>query len=183
MSEPFAVNQPPHRIGGTRTITLSQAIRERPRQTVHCYRAEPLPVVELQATVRDSAEAVRLFENRLKDRLKLARRGIDDLQYLRRRGLLFQSLARLGDQPRIFHCNDRLRGKVLQQRDLLFGKRTHFLPVDDEVTNKRTVLAQRHRQQSAAAAQLYKSAADRIAGPVGFVLRYICNVDDWFATQ
>ena len=55
---------------------------------------------------------------------------IDDLQDLGGGGLLLQCLARLGDEPRILDCDDRLRGKVLQQRDLLVGKRPHLLTID-----------------------------------------------------
>ena len=45
---------------------------------------------------------------------KLARRAINHLKYLCRRGLLFQGLSRFGNEPRIFHRDHRLRGKVLQ---------------------------------------------------------------------
>ena len=37
-------------------------------------------------------------------------------------GLLFQRLARLGDQPRVLHRDHRLRREVLRQRDLPFSK-------------------------------------------------------------
>ena len=39
-------------------------------------------------------------------------------------------LARLGDEPRVLHRDDRLRGEVLQQRDLLVGERPDLLAVD-----------------------------------------------------
>jgi hypothetical protein len=50
---------------------------------------------------------------------EVAGRSIDDLQHLGGRGLLFERLARLGDQPRVLHRDDRLRGEILYQRDLL----------------------------------------------------------------
>ena len=53
-------------------------------------------------------------------------------KHLGGRGLLLQRLARLGDQPRVLHRDDRLRGEVLQQRDLLVGERANFLAVDDD---------------------------------------------------
>ena len=43
-------------------------------------------------------------------------------------------LARLGDQPRVLHRDDRLRREVLQQRDLLVGERPHLLAVDGQMT-------------------------------------------------
>ena len=52
------------------------------------------------------------------------------LQHLGGRCLLLQRLARLGHQPRILHRDDRLRGEVLQQRDLLLGERPDLLAID-----------------------------------------------------
>jgi hypothetical protein len=54
------------------------------------------------------------FQHRIEDRAEVAGRRIDDLQYLGRSGLLLQCLARLGQEPRVFHCDHRLRGKILQ---------------------------------------------------------------------
>ncbi len=34
------------------------------------------------------------------------------------------------NEPRVLHRDDRLRGEVLQQCDLLVGERPHFLAVD-----------------------------------------------------
>jgi len=51
---------------------------------------------------------VRLLQNRIEYRGEITGRRIDDLQYLGGRGLLLQRLARLGQQPRILHCDDRL---------------------------------------------------------------------------
>ena len=52
-------------------------------------------------------------------------------KHLGGRGLLLQSLAGLGDEPRVFHCDDCLRGEILQQRDLLVGERAHLATEDD----------------------------------------------------
>jgi hypothetical protein len=57
---------------------------------------------------------VRLFEDRVENRSEVAGRGIDDLQYLGSRRLLLQRFARLGQEPRILHCDDRLRREILQ---------------------------------------------------------------------
>ena len=51
-------------------------------------------------------------------------------KHLGGRGLLLQRLARLGDQPRVLHRDDRLRREILQQRDLLVGERPHLLAID-----------------------------------------------------
>jgi len=42
-----------------------------------------------------------------------------------------RALAQLAEQPRILHRDHRLRGEVLQQRDLLVGKRSNLRTVDD----------------------------------------------------
>jgi hypothetical protein len=62
-------------------------------------------------------------QDRVEHRGEVAGRGVDDLQYLSGRGLLLQRLARLVDQPRIFHPNHRLRGKIFEQCDLLVAER------------------------------------------------------------
>ena len=45
------------------------------------------------------------------------------------------------------HRDDRLRREVLQQRDLLIGKRPHLLTIDADRTEERVILAQRHDQK------------------------------------
>ena len=68
-----------------------------------------------QRPVLSPAKSVRFLQNGVEHWGEIAKRGIDDLQYLSGRGLLLQRLARLGQEPRILHRDDRLRGKILQQ--------------------------------------------------------------------
>src|SRR6516162_3581591 len=91
----------------------------------------------------------RFFEHRVEDWGEVAWRGIDDLEYLGGGGLLFQSLARLGDQPSILHCDHRLRSEVLQQRDLLVGERPHLLAVDQKCPKESCIFAQRYSEGTA----------------------------------
>ena len=67
-------------------------------------------------------------------------------KHLGGRGLLLQGLARLGDQPRVLHRDDRLRREVLQQRDLLVGERADLLAVDVSTPSRVSSLAQRDAQ-------------------------------------
>jgi len=60
------------------------------------------------------AETPSPFEHRIEYGGEVAGRTVDDLQYLGGRGLLLQGLARLGQEPRILHRDDRLRREVLQ---------------------------------------------------------------------
>src|SRR5215472_6146975 len=82
-------------------------------------RMDPLAIIGPKGPESGSAQSQGLFEHRVEHRSEVARRAIDDLQYLGGRGLLLEGLARLGQQPRILHRDDRLRREILQQRDLL----------------------------------------------------------------
>src|SRR5690242_11171342 len=121
---------------GTRK-PVSQPLRPLVRPAAHGHRVEMLAFAEQQASNVSAAQDVRLLQYRIKYRDEIARRGVDDLQYLGGRGLLLQGLARLGQEPRIFHCDDRLRREVFEQRDLLFGKGPHLLAVDSYYTKER----------------------------------------------
>ena len=59
------------------------------------------------------------FEYRVEDRCEIAGGRVDDLQHLGRRGLLFQRLPRLGDEPRILQRDHRLRREIFEKRNLL----------------------------------------------------------------
>ena len=93
------------------------------------------------------AEPQCFFEHRVEHRREVTGRGIDDLQHFGGHDLLFQSLARLGQKPRIFHRDDRLRGKVLKERDLLVGERPHVAPMGSDVAEQSLILAQWHHKR------------------------------------
>src|ERR1700739_867684 len=90
---------------------------------MHRGRSESRAVEKRQGTESRAAKAVGLLQDSVEYRGEAAWRGIDDLQHLGGRGLLLQRLARLVDEARVLHRNDRLRGKILQQRDFLIRKR------------------------------------------------------------
>src|SRR5215469_8467515 len=119
---------------------------------------KPLAVESQQAAEASIAEACRLLQHRLEYRREVAGRGVYDLQYLRGRGLLLQRLARLINEAGVLDCDYRLRGEVLQQCDLLFGKWPHLFAVGGDVAEQCAVLAQRHHQQSADARLIGRSA-------------------------
>ena len=72
----------------------------------------------------------RPFEHRVEHRLKVAGLAVDDAQHLGGRGLPIQRLSRLADEPGVLHRDHGLRREILQQRDLLLGKRSHLLAID-----------------------------------------------------
>src|ERR1043166_10310847 len=81
-------------------------------------RKEMVSIAQVHRALHRAAEDVRLLQYRFENRGEVAGRRIDDPQHLGRSRLLLQGLARLGHKPRVLHRNDRLRGEVLQQRDL-----------------------------------------------------------------
>src|SRR6516162_10964181 len=93
--------------------------REIGRDVEHRDVEEPPALIEEHSAEHAIAEPARIAEHRVEYGLQLAGAGRDDAQYLGRCGLLLQRLARLGQQPRILHRNDRLCGEALQERDLL----------------------------------------------------------------
>ena len=93
---------------------MSQTIGEGLGQAAHGNGAKQFPVVGMQGAMIDAAELHSLFEHRIEHWGEIAGRGIDDLQYFSGGGLLLQGLARLSNEPRVFHCDHRLRSKVLQ---------------------------------------------------------------------
>src|SRR6516165_966299 len=90
--------------------------------------AERPAVIKCQASMAHGAKGMRLFEDRVKYGREIAWRGIDDLQHFGSGGLLLQRFARLVDEARVLHRDDRLGGEVLQQCDLFVGKGQYLLP-------------------------------------------------------
>src|SRR6266700_7385731 len=121
-----------------------------------------LPLAEKQRPIGRTAKSSRLVEDRRKHRSKVTGRAVDDPQHLGGRGLLLQGLARLGDQPRILHRNDRLRREVLQQRDLLVGKWLDFLAEDVNRPKQGVVLTKGDGQQSAHTTAIRHLPGDRL---------------------
>src|SRR6516164_9051834 len=103
----------------------------------------------------------RPFQQGVEHRREVAGRGIDDLQYLGGRRLLLQGLARLGDEPRVFHCDDRLSREILHERDLLVRERADFLTIGGNVTEERAVLSERNVKNGTSPFQLGGGPRDR----------------------
>src|SRR5215467_444164 len=79
------------------------------------------------------AEPRRVLEHRLKNRLERARRTADQLEHLRRGGLVFQSLLQLPcsrllgfEQPRVLDGDDGLVGEGFEKLYLSIGKWAHL---------------------------------------------------------
>jgi len=130
-----------------------------------------------------ATQRVRLLQYCIEDRGEVAGRGIDDLQYLCGRGLLLQSLARLGQQPRVLHCNDRLRREILQKCDLLVGEGANFLAIDVDRPKHRPFFDQRHRESRARSGEINQHLPVGIAASVKFIILRIESMDNRFACE
>src|SRR5262249_30344112 len=127
MNNEFVLANPFHQGPAGDWQSLSQPFCKRLRLTTDGYRAKFITIDNYQATRCGFAERMRLVQHRIEHRREIAGRRINDLQYLGSSGLLIQRLARLSQEPRVLHRDDRLCSKVLQQRDLLVGERPYFL--------------------------------------------------------
>jgi hypothetical protein len=127
-------------------------------------RMEALAVIGPQIAVGRAAQARRLFQHRREHRRRIAARGIDDLQDFGNRGLLLQGLTRFGQKPRVLHRNDRLGGEILQQRDLLVGKRPDLASAGGDIAKQDGVFAQRY-DQNAAQSGVVAGAGNQAVGP------------------
>ncbi len=129
-----------------------------------------------------TAEPRRRFEQRIENRLQIEGRTADDLQDVANRRLIFERFLQVVAQPRIRHRDRRLRRETPQQHDFPIGEGPHLRAVDEEVAEKRIVLAQRHREQGAGAG-VERREAQRIAGTEGLVRSGIGNMDERLAAQ
>jgi hypothetical protein len=75
--------------------------------------------------------------------LKIDGRTADDLEHVAGRGLVFERLFKIGGtlaqfsgEPRVFHHDDRLRGEILQQRDLFLREGPDLLAIDKKIAEQ-----------------------------------------------
>src|SRR5207237_3374933 len=116
-----------------------------------------------------NAQPSRSLDYRVEHRLQVESRAADDLQHITRRGLIFERLLEIAraltqfiQEPRVFHCDDRLGCEVLQERDLLVGERSHFLTIDHKVAKQDFIFAQCYSKQGAANAGVSQFAEAQI---------------------
>src|SRR6516162_6345447 len=111
----LASPQPPNRAAGARDKALTQDAGEwLGHSAMHSPSIKPLAFSQHESAERGPAERARLLQHRVQYRREVAWRRVDHPQHVGGRGLLLQRLARLGQEPRVLHRDDRLRRKVLQ---------------------------------------------------------------------
>ena len=119
------------------------------RHTTRSRRSETLAVISHEGAKCRLAKLGCLLQHRVEYRAEVTGRGIDDLQYLGSRSLLLQRLACLGQEARILHRDDRLRGEVLHQCELLFVKRADLAAIDYDPAEELVLLAKRNPDTTA----------------------------------
>ena len=158
MSETITGKQRTGRRGVGSPVSLPQPVGELGGQATLRNGVEVLAVIELQIAIGDVTQIVRLLQDGVEHRHKVARRGVDDLKQFSGRGLLFQCLALFSQQPRVLDCDHCLGGEVLQQRDLLAGECAHLLAVETEEADGRLVSEKRYMENCACAPQIGEGA-------------------------
>jgi hypothetical protein len=88
------------------------------------------------------------------------------------------ALADLVEQPGIVHRDHRLRRKILQQRNLLVGKRPHLATADHERSDWSAILDQGDPYEAADPAELNRRSRDWLARPIKLVLDKVWNVQE-----
>ena len=116
-----------------------------------------------------AAQADRGRDHGLQYRFEVESRARDDLEHVADRGLVFErffeiarACAQLAQQSRIFHCDHCLRGEALQQRDLRFRKRPHFLAEHGDGAEQCAIFAQRHDGEGPNSRAFHRYAVDRL---------------------
>ena len=126
------------------------------------------------------ADARGVLQHGLEHRLQLARRTADDVENLGGRGLLLQRLAQLVEEPGVLDGDDRLGGEVLDQLDLLVGKRTYLLAIDVDRADQLVLLEHGDDEESADSAPFRPSDHERITIYIGFQVSDVVNVRGLF---
>src|SRR5690242_19220959 len=111
-------------------------------------RKEMVSITQVHRALHRAAEDVRLLQYRFENRGEVAGRRIDDPQHLGGRGLLFQSLSRLGDQSRVLDGDDRLIGKGLDEFNLSLGEGFDMLSKERKHADHRSLSQKRYAQIS-----------------------------------
>src|SRR5437899_894021 len=144
MEQAITTDQCRDRIVGMGSEPFADHRRELRREIARRHAPVPLAIIGYQSAPRSAAQTVRLLQYRVEYRGEIAGRGVDDAEHLGGRGLLLQGFARLGDQPRVLHRDDRLRREVFEESDLLVGERANLLAIEAKETEDLVFLREGH---------------------------------------
>jgi hypothetical protein len=115
---------------------------ERRNRAVMGGRVELVAVAAKDDGVECLAQPSGAFRQRVEHRLDVRRRATDDAQNLARRRLLFESVLRLLEDPRVLEGDDGLVGEGVQEGDLAVRKGPGSKPSDGDGADHVPVLQQ-----------------------------------------
>ena len=121
------------------------------RQTVF------IPVAQADGAIVGATEFDGRGDQRVEHRLQIERRTADNFKHVGGRGLLFQRLLRLVEQPCVLDRDHRLVGEGAQKLDLPLGERSDAVTVDPKRAYNLPVPQQRHDEYGAQPATLTDS--------------------------
>src|SRR6516165_789831 len=97
------------------------------------------------------------------------------------KNLLLQCLARLVDEPRVLHGDHRLRREILQQCDLLVGKRVRLPAVDGDDAEQSRTATEGHGGIASNASDVDQRTRRRRADAIGVVFNKVRGANDVLA--
>ena len=112
-------------------------------------RTKAIALREPQCAIGCTTEIGRAFQHGSKHGFNVARRGADDLEDVGGGGLLLEGFAQLVKQARIFNRDDGLRGKCLNEVNLLVSKRTWLSALQSKHTDNSAFTYERNAKSTA----------------------------------
>jgi hypothetical protein len=128
-----------------------------------CRYAEGIAFTQPEDAVRCLAKPGRVRQHGLEHGLQFTRRAADHLEHIGSGGLLLQRLAQLVEQAGVLDGDDRLRGKVLDQLNLLIRERPNLLTVNHDSADQLVFLEHRHEQHGPYAGEVDQGEDARVA--------------------
>ncbi len=162
MNHTPASDESPERRRLRERLAPAQARRHVVGVTASRGGVEEIALDQEQGSTRGAAQDVGLFEDRIEHRRDIARRGIDDLQHLRRRGLAVEEFAQFRQEPRVLDRDYRLVGEALQELQLDGIERAWLVAIDHECADGAVFGAERRADHDMNAG----GARDLKSGPI-----------------
>ena len=113
-------------------------------------------------------------------RLQIERGPADDLEHIGSGGLLLEGLAQFVEQARVLDSDDRLRGEILDQLNLLVGERPHLLAIHSNRANKFALLEHWDGHMGPRTCQLDQRNNATVLPDVRWIGPQIVNMDNLF---
>src|SRR5215472_13506227 len=140
-----------------------------PRMAVEAHLSKDVAVRSPDSSDLGATEPRGALGEGVEHGLKVEGRAANQLEHVRRRGLLVQRLARLADEPRVLDCDHRLVREGRDQRDLILGERLDPLARETEHADGLALAHQRNTEQGPRFRdrECFRELVFRVGGDVG----------------